>query len=71
MPASGNTDFGLATRQSVCRTFGASSSTEAGFAWCGGSRACREAGVHSVLLTYWSRRKHSYTAHFCPIHDLP
>lgn len=38
---------------SLCRAFGASNGTEAGFAWCGGSQACHachEAGVHTVLL---------------------
>jgi len=35
---------------SLCRAFDASSNTEAGFAWYGGSGICYEAGVRTVLL---------------------
>lgn len=41
---------------SLCRAFGVSGGTEAGFAWCRGSQACSEAGVHTVLLLLSSHR---------------
>ena len=60
---------------SLCRDFVASNGTEAGFAWCGGSQACHEAGVHMVLLLSSGRlevgENKLFNAHFFPTYDLP
>ena len=72
MPASGNTYFAQ-LQGSLCRAFGATSITEAGFVWCGGSLACHEAGIHTVTAVFSQigvGENKLFSAHFFPTYYL-